>query len=141
MYLQVMLGLAKWWRVASFSCLAITIFVLITGTLTPRIITDKEAYHVGDIIQARWVLVNTYSWPIGITPIKYFESSIDGINGGYSWEHSDSNMIVFINWTNESFVIQPGEEFVILNRKFPVNSEGSFIITCGSESKTVTVYP
>ena len=129
-----MYDLKTGWRVAALISILIVITVLfqlgslhiyIPGTLTQRIVTDKDVYKVGETIHARWVFVNMNPWAVPFTP----PSQVDGMEGRYPGDYSPVNTLVHISYVSSSFVVQPGEEFTILIRDFSVSVEGYFTIS------------
>lgn len=134
------------WRVAVSLCVLITVVSVIQinltnsplpGTLTPRIITDKEVYRVGETIHAEYSFVNTNSWIVLFSPPNEYS----GMKGSYEGESSPVNSQVHATYTSDTFVVPAGEAFKLNSRDFPLGKVGKFSIWCGSASKVVEVIP
>jgi hypothetical protein len=138
---------ARIWRAAMATCFLVLAASVITlsnsdrpleGTLTPRIITDKDIYGWGETIHAEYVLVNEGERSISFQP----PNTLYGINGGFE---GDVNpviaSVVHITYTCERFTLPSGGVFRVLSRDFPQKRVGDFTIWCGSVTKTVNVLP
>jgi hypothetical protein len=107
------------------------------GTPTPRIVTDKEVYRLGETIHAEYVLVNEGERAISFQP----PGTLPGIQGGFEGDVNPVSTIVNISYTRERFTLPPGGIFKVLSRDFPQLIVGNFTVWCGSASKTVKVLP
>ena len=102
------------WRVAVSLCIIIIVVTLLQVnsiniplpvTMTPRITTDKDVYHVGDTVHAEYSYVNTNSWAVLFSPLNsYYE-----MNGSYENESSPVGVSIHATYVSENFVVPPGE--------------------------------
>ncbi len=134
------------WRVACSLCIVIIAIVTVQmysthlflpGILTPTITTDKDSYHVGEKIHARFSLENTNSWAVTFSP----PNSYAGMSGSYEGESSPYGVQVYANYVSSTSVVPAGESFTMDRQIFTVDRVGNFTIWCGSASKTVEVMP
>jgi hypothetical protein len=141
-----MLRLPSAWRVAVSLCVLVIVITLLQlnsittpqlGTMTPRITTDKDVYHVGDTVHAEYSYVNTNSWIVLFSP----PNSYYGMNGSYENESSPYGVLIHATYVSDKFVVPPGEAFNMGSQDFKVGKVGRFSIWCGSASKVVDVLP
>ncbi len=134
------------WHVAVSLCVLIIVVTLLQlnsinisqpGTMTPRIATDKDVYHVGDIVHVGYSYVNTNSWTVLYSP----PNSYYGINGSYENESSLIGVLIHATYVSDKFVVPPGEAFGMGSQDFKLGKVGRFSIWCGSASKVVDVLP
>ena len=134
------------WRVAVSLCVLVVVVTLLQlnsintpqpGTMTPRITTDKDVYHVGDTVHAEYSYVNTNGWAVLFSP----PNSYSGMSGSYENESSPFGVIVHATYVSDTFVVPPGESFDMGSQDFKLGKAGRFSIWCGSASKVVDVLP
>ena len=141
-----MLRLPSAWRFAVLLCVLVVVVTLLQlnsintpqpGTMTPRITTDKDVYHVGDTVHAEYSYVNTNGWAVLFSP----PNSYSGMSGSYENESSPYGVIVHATRVSDTFVVPPGESFDMGSQDFRLGKAGRFSIWCGSASKVVDVLP
>jgi len=134
------------WRVAVSLCVLVIVVTLLQlnsintpqpGTMTPRISTDKDVYHVGDTVHAEYSYVNTNSWVVLFSP----PNSYSGINGSYENESSPFGVIIHATYVSDKFVVPPCEAFGMGSQDYKLGKVGRFSIWCGSALKVVDVLP
>ena len=139
-----MLKTPSLWRIAVSLCILYTVVSLLNinsinlplpGTLTQRIIPDKNVYHVGDTIHAENSFVNTNGWAVPFSPPNEYS----GMQGSYEGESSTGGVDVHATYTSSTFVVPTGEAFNLISQDFRLGKVGKFSIRCGSASIIVDV--